>query len=117
LKHACLVLFLSFCATGVALNSGVHSHQVLVTSSSQQVRGIESTQPCGLQHGKNQSELCFECQWWMMRSKHILLIPIILKYQLARAKTKKFHNLPAFPLLLSVLIRVQDWLVGFVLMR
>jgi len=28
-KHACLVLFLSFCAIGVALNGGVHSHQVL----------------------------------------------------------------------------------------
>ena len=116
-KHACLVLFSSFCATGAALNGGVHSHQVLATSSSQQVRGIETTQPRGLRHDKNQSELRFECQWWMMRSKHILLIRSILKYQLARDKTKKFLNLPTFPLLLSVLIKVQDWLVGFVLMR
>ncbi len=34
LKHACLVLFLSFCAIGAALNGGVHSHQVLAQSSS-----------------------------------------------------------------------------------
>ncbi len=27
-------------------------HQVLAKSSSQRVRGIESTQPCGLRHGK-----------------------------------------------------------------
>jgi hypothetical protein len=52
LKHACLVLFSSFCATGAALNGGVHSHQVLAKSSSQRVRGIESTQPRGLRHDK-----------------------------------------------------------------
>jgi hypothetical protein len=34
LKHACLVLFSSFCAIGAALNGGVHSHQVLAQSSS-----------------------------------------------------------------------------------
>jgi hypothetical protein len=47
-KHACLILFLSFYAIGAALNGGVHSHQVLATSSSQRVRGIESTQPRGI---------------------------------------------------------------------
>ena len=55
-KHACLVLFLSFCTIGAALNGGVHSHQVLVTSSSHWVRGIEYTQPRGLRHNKNQSK-------------------------------------------------------------
>jgi len=43
----------SLLAIGVALNGEVHSHQVLTTSSSQQVRGIASTQTCGLCHGKN----------------------------------------------------------------
>ncbi len=51
-KHACLVLFSSFCATGAALNGGVHSHQVFAISSSQRVRGIESTHPRGLRHDK-----------------------------------------------------------------
>ena len=51
-KHACLVLFSSFCAIGAALNGGVHSHQVLATSSSQRVRGIASTQTRGLCHDK-----------------------------------------------------------------
>jgi len=51
-KNACLVLFSSFCAIGAALNGGVHSHQVLTTSSSQRVRGIASTQTRGLCHGK-----------------------------------------------------------------
>jgi hypothetical protein len=45
LKHACLVLFSSFCAIGVELKCGVHPHQVLATSSSK----------CGLCHDKNQS--------------------------------------------------------------
>jgi hypothetical protein len=56
-KHACLVLFLSFCATGAALSGGVHSHQVLAKSSSQRVRGIESTQPRGLQHDKKSEQV------------------------------------------------------------
>jgi hypothetical protein len=65
-KHACLVLFSSFGAIGVDLNSGVHPHQVLATSSSkrglcrnkksERVRGNASTQPCGLCHDKK-SEL------------------------------------------------------------
>ena len=55
-KHACLVLFLSFCTICAALNGGVHSHQVLVTSFSHWVRGIEYTQPRGLRHNKNQSK-------------------------------------------------------------
>jgi hypothetical protein len=33
-KHACLVLFSSFCAIGAGLKCGVHPHQVLATSSS-----------------------------------------------------------------------------------
>ena len=33
-KHACLVLFSSFCATGAGLKCGVHPQQVLATSSS-----------------------------------------------------------------------------------
>ncbi len=44
-KHVCLVLFSSFCATGVALNGGAHSHQVLAKSSSKQVENISYTQP------------------------------------------------------------------------
>jgi hypothetical protein len=60
-KHACLVLFSSFCAIGAALDGGVHSHQVLSQSSSllsnaidsyHRVRGIASTQMRGLCHGK-----------------------------------------------------------------
>ena len=42
-KHACLVLFLSFCTIGVALNGGVHSHQVLAQSSSLFSNAIDST--------------------------------------------------------------------------
>jgi hypothetical protein len=34
LKHACLVLFSSFCANRAGLKCGVHSHQVLAKSSS-----------------------------------------------------------------------------------
>jgi hypothetical protein len=34
LKHACLVLFSSFCAIGMGLECRVHSHQVLAQSSS-----------------------------------------------------------------------------------
>ncbi len=41
-KHACLVLFSSFCAIGAALNGGVHSHQVLVQSSSLLSNAIDS---------------------------------------------------------------------------
>jgi hypothetical protein len=41
-KHACLVLFLSFCTIGVALNGGVHSHQVLAQSSSLLSDAIDS---------------------------------------------------------------------------
>ena len=33
-KHACLVLFSSFCAIGAGLKCAVHPHQVLATSSS-----------------------------------------------------------------------------------
>ncbi len=33
-KHACLFLFSSFCAIGMGLKCGVHSHQVIVKSSS-----------------------------------------------------------------------------------
>jgi hypothetical protein len=33
-KHACLVLFSSFCAIGAGLKCGVHPHQVLATISS-----------------------------------------------------------------------------------
>ena len=58
-KHACLVLFSFFCATGAALNGGVHSHQVFAISSSQRVRGIESTQPRGLQHDKKSERVMF----------------------------------------------------------
>jgi hypothetical protein len=42
LKHACLVFFLSFCAISVALNGGVHSHQVLAQSSSLLSNAIDS---------------------------------------------------------------------------
>jgi len=41
-KHACLVLFSSFCAIGAALNGGVHSHQVLAQSSSLLSKAIDS---------------------------------------------------------------------------
>jgi hypothetical protein len=41
-KHACLVLFTSFCAIGAALNGGVHSHQVLAQSSSLLSNAIDS---------------------------------------------------------------------------
>ncbi len=58
-KHACLVLFSSFCATGAALKGGVHSHQVFAISSSQRVKGIESTQPRGLQHDKKSERVMF----------------------------------------------------------
>jgi hypothetical protein len=39
------------------LKCGVHPHQVLATSSSKQVRGIASTQPCGLRHNKNSEQV------------------------------------------------------------
>ena len=42
LKHACLVLFSSFCTIGAALNGGVHSHQVLAQSSSLFSNAIDS---------------------------------------------------------------------------
>jgi hypothetical protein len=42
LKHACLVLFSSFCAIGVGLKCGVHPHQVFATSSSTLSNAIES---------------------------------------------------------------------------
>jgi hypothetical protein len=57
LTHACLVIFSSLHAIGVELKHGVHPHQVFATSSSSPVRGIESTQPCGLQQDKNQSKM------------------------------------------------------------
>jgi hypothetical protein len=41
-KHACLVLFSSFCTIGAALNGGVHSHQVLAQSSSLLSNAIDS---------------------------------------------------------------------------
>jgi hypothetical protein len=41
-KHACLVLFLSFCAIGAVLNGRVHSHQVLAQSSSLLSNAIDS---------------------------------------------------------------------------
>jgi hypothetical protein len=41
-KHACLVLFLSFCAIGAALDGGVHSHQVLLQSSSLLSNAVDS---------------------------------------------------------------------------
>jgi hypothetical protein len=41
-KHACLVLFSSFCAIGAALDGGVHSHQVLLQSSSLLSNAINS---------------------------------------------------------------------------
>ena len=41
-KHACLVLFSSFCAIGAALNGGVHSHRVLAQSSSLFSNAIDS---------------------------------------------------------------------------
>jgi hypothetical protein len=50
--HAYLVLFSFFYAIGTELKCGVHPHWVLAKSSSQRVRGIESTQPCGLRHNK-----------------------------------------------------------------
>ena len=71
-----------------------------------------------------QSELRFERQWWMMRSKHNLSIRKILKYQLARANTKRFHDLPAYHSLLSTLLvdcqlsaHLVDCHVWFILMR
>jgi hypothetical protein len=42
LKHACLVLFSSFCAIGTGLECGVHSHQVLAQSSSLISNAIDS---------------------------------------------------------------------------
>jgi hypothetical protein len=45
-KHACLVLFSSFCAIGAGLKCGVHPHQVLATSSSTR----------GLCHGKKSEQ-------------------------------------------------------------
>ncbi len=41
-KHACLVLFSSFCAIGVELECRVHSHQVLLQSSSLLSNAIDS---------------------------------------------------------------------------
>jgi len=41
-KHACLVLFSSFCAISVGLECRVHSHQVLVQSSSLLSNAIDS---------------------------------------------------------------------------
>jgi hypothetical protein len=41
-KHACLVLFSSFCAIGAALDGGVHSHQVVAQSSSLLSNAIDS---------------------------------------------------------------------------
>jgi hypothetical protein len=41
-KHACLVLFSSFCAIGVGLECRVHSHQVLAQSSSLLSNAIDS---------------------------------------------------------------------------
>ncbi len=41
-KHACLVLFSSFCAIGMGLECRVHSHQVLVQSSSLLLNAIDS---------------------------------------------------------------------------
>ncbi len=52
----------------------------------------------------HQKEYCFECQWWMMRSRH------------ARLDQNIFNHIKwwfQFPLLLSIL-RVSDWhLKGF----
>jgi hypothetical protein len=56
LKHACLVLFSSFCAISMGLKYGVHSHQVLANSSSKQVGGNTSTQPHGLCHSKKSEQ-------------------------------------------------------------
>jgi hypothetical protein len=41
-KHACLVLFLSFCAISVGLECRVHSHQVFAQSSSLLSNAIDS---------------------------------------------------------------------------
>ncbi len=54
----------------------------------------------------HQKEYCFECQWWMMWSKHARLIQNILNH------IKWWFWFPSF---LSIL-RVLDWLiVGFIL--
>ena len=42
LKHACLVLFSSFCAIGMELKCGVHSHRVIAKSSSLFSNAIDS---------------------------------------------------------------------------
>jgi hypothetical protein len=52
-KHACRVLFSSFCAIGMGLKCGVHSHQVIAKSLSKQVGGNAVTQSCALQHNTN----------------------------------------------------------------